>query len=53
LRTALVAKLLPRVADSRNLRLAWDYLAAGDGHSPGVDSLHFEDLDDTNIWELV
>jgi retron-type reverse transcriptase len=45
-----VAKLLPRTADSRNLRPAWDYLAHGDGQAAG---LRFNDLDDAEVWNLV
>jgi retron-type reverse transcriptase len=47
-----VAKLLPRAADSRNLRLAWGYLAAEGGQAPGLDGLRF-DLEDHEVWQLV
>jgi retron-type reverse transcriptase len=47
-----IPKLLPRTADSRNLRLAWDSLAAGDGQAPGVDGLGFHDLEDHDVWGL-
>ena len=47
-----VAKLLPRAADSRNLRTAWGYLAAEGGQAPGLDGLRF-DLEDHEVWQLV
>jgi retron-type reverse transcriptase len=51
-RRDFVAKLLPRTADSRNLRLAWDHLAAEGGQAPGLDGLRF-DLEDHEVWQLV
>jgi retron-type reverse transcriptase len=47
-----VAKLSPRTADSRNLRVAWDHLASGDGQAPGIDGLRFDELEDAEIWNL-
>jgi retron-type reverse transcriptase len=43
-------QLLPRVADPRNLRAAWDYLARKGGQAPGLDHLRLDDLDDHEIW---
>jgi len=51
-RTALLARLLERAADPRNLRLAWDWCAQG-GQSPGTDGLHFDDLEGHEVWDLV
>jgi RNA-directed DNA polymerase len=48
-----VAKLLPRAADSRNLRTAWGYLAAEGGQAPGPDGLRFDELEDHEVWRLV
>jgi RNA-directed DNA polymerase len=50
---AFVTKLLPRAADSRNLRLAWGYLAAEGGQAPGRDGLRFDELEDHEVWRLV
>jgi group II intron reverse transcriptase/maturase len=52
-RKAFVAKLLSRTADSRNLRIAWDELASGDGQAPGLDGLRFDDLETHDVWGLV
>jgi len=52
-RQAFVARLLTRTADSRNLRLAWDHVAASDGQAPGADGLRCGDLDDAEAWDLV
>jgi retron-type reverse transcriptase len=51
-RRKFVAKLLTRTADSRNLRLAWDHLASGEGQAPGLDGLRFNDLDHHEVWDL-
>jgi retron-type reverse transcriptase len=50
---AFVAKLLPRAADSRNLRLAWGYLAAEGGQAPGLDGVRFNDLEPHETWGLI
>jgi hypothetical protein len=50
---AFFSRLLQRTADSRSLRLAWDYLASGDGQAPGIDRLRFHDLEDHEIWSLI
>jgi RNA-directed DNA polymerase len=50
---AFAAKLLPRAADSRNLRTAWGYLAAEGGQAPGPDGLRFDELEDHEVWRLV
>jgi RNA-directed DNA polymerase len=50
---AFAPRLLPRAADSRNLRTAWDYLAAEGGQAPGPDGLRFDELEDHEVWRLV
>jgi ribonuclease HI/retron-type reverse transcriptase len=45
--------LLPWAVDTRNLLVAWDYLASGDGDAPGVDGLTFSDFDSTMKWEYL
>jgi RNA-directed DNA polymerase len=50
---AFARKLLPRAADSRNLRTAWGYLAAEGGQAPGLDGLRFDDLEEHETWRLV
>jgi retron-type reverse transcriptase len=45
--------LLKRTADPRNLKCAWDYLAAGDGHSPGSDGMRYDDLDLSETWDMI
>ena len=52
-RSTFLATLLSRTADTRNLRGAWDYLASKGGQAPGPDGLHYEDLDDREIWTLL
>src|SRR5262249_2455590 len=42
---------LPRIADERTLRAAWAYLSAHGGQAPGPDNLHYDDLDDSFIWQ--
>lgn len=34
MKKTFIDKLLQRTADTRNFRLAWDYLADGDGQAP-------------------
>jgi hypothetical protein len=52
-RRDFVAKLLPRAADSRNLRLAFGYLAAEGSQAPGPDLLRFDQLEEHEVWQLV
>ena len=52
-RTSFFATLLKRTADTRNLRMAWDYLASNGGQAPGPDGLHYDDLDDRDVWKLL
>jgi hypothetical protein len=47
-----VNELLDRTADTRNLRLAWDYLTAYGGQAPGRDGLHYDDLGERDAWTL-
>ena len=52
-RTSFFATLLKRTADTRNLRMAWDYLTRHGGQAPGPDGLHYDDLDDREVWKLL
>jgi retron-type reverse transcriptase len=52
-RRKFVARLLSRTADSRNLRIAWDHLASGEGQAPGLDGIRFTDLETHEVWDLV
>jgi retron-type reverse transcriptase len=51
-RNALDNVLLERVADSRTLRLAIDYLASDGGSAPGPNDQRLDELDGTARWEL-
>ncbi|MFI5378538.1 MAG: reverse transcriptase domain-containing protein [Tepidisphaerales bacterium] len=44
-------RLLPRIADTRVLRAAWDWLARRRS-SPGPDGVCFSDFDDSGAWFL-
>lgn len=46
-------QLLQRIADTRNLRLAWDYLAVHGGQAPGPNGLRYDDLEGGEVWDLV
>lgn len=46
-------QLLNRIADTRNLRVAWDHLAQYGGPTPGPNGLHYTDLEGDEIWELM
>jgi retron-type reverse transcriptase len=48
-----VNQLLPRTADPRNLRPAWDWIAHNGGQAPGADGLRSDDLDDTDVWPFL
>jgi retron-type reverse transcriptase len=50
---SFVTKLLPRTADPRNLRLAWDWIACNGGQAPGADGLRFNDLDEPDVWPFL
>jgi len=45
--------LLEYIADTRNLRCAWDYLAGVGGETPGLNCLRYKDLDDAEVWDLL
>jgi RNA-directed DNA polymerase len=47
------AVLFLRTADLRNLRLAWDYLFRNGGQAPGLDGLHYHDLSEPEVWNLL
>jgi retron-type reverse transcriptase len=52
-RKKFLTTLLSRTADTRNLRVAWNYLASHGGQAPGHDGLHYDDLDNRKIWALL
>ncbi len=45
--------IFTRTADTRNLRLAWDYLSRYGGQAPGPDGLHYDDLGHHETWDLL
>ncbi len=48
---ALGPNLLDWIADARNLRLAWDYLAHNGGQAPGPNGRRFSDIENQETWE--
>ena len=46
-------KLIRRVADTRNLRLAWNYLASHGGEAAGPDEQTYADFDRDAVWDLL
>jgi retron-type reverse transcriptase len=50
---AFVNQLLSRTADSRNLRLAWNWIANNGGQALGADGLRFDDLDNADVWPFL
>jgi ribonuclease HI len=46
-------QILDRIADPRNLRVAWDWLADGGGEAPGPNGLRFADIDQRDIWPIL
>jgi retron-type reverse transcriptase len=52
-REAFLARLLPRTADTRNLRLAWEHVAGSGGQAPGLDGLRPDDLEEHEAWDLL
>ncbi|HEY7153226.1 MAG TPA: reverse transcriptase domain-containing protein [Gemmataceae bacterium] len=52
-KNSFVMNLLPRMADPRNLRLAWDWISYNGGQAPGADGLCFDDLDEPDVWPLL
>jgi group II intron reverse transcriptase/maturase len=50
---SLGAHLLGWIADARNLRLAWDYLAHNGGQAPGPSRRRFADFENQETWEYV
>src|SRR5262245_20442502 len=49
-RDRVVRKLLARVADPRNLFLAFDTLSKKGGQAPGPDGLRYDDLTNSEVW---
>ncbi|HEY7423471.1 MAG TPA: reverse transcriptase domain-containing protein [Gemmataceae bacterium] len=52
-KTNFVKNLLPRTADPRNLRLAWDGTSRNGGQAPGADGLRFDALDELDTWSFL
>jgi retron-type reverse transcriptase len=51
--TTLADDLLPWIADFRNLRCSWDYLAANGGECPGPNGLTYSDLSRPEVIVLL
>jgi len=49
----ITSDLLARIADTRNLRLAWLYLRVHGGPAPGPDGIRYGDLGTAEQWELL
>lgn len=49
----IAPRLLRRVADARNLRIAWDYLSRQGGQTPGPNGHSYDDLADPEVWSLL
>lgn len=49
----IAPQLFHWVTDERNLRAAWDYLAAHGGQSPGPNGLRYADLSKHETWGLM
>lgn len=47
------ADIVALVADTRDLRAAWDYLARYGGDSPGPDNWRYADFDDREVWSVL
>ncbi|HBO44376.1 MAG TPA: Retron-type reverse transcriptase, partial [Planctomycetaceae bacterium] len=50
---AMLPQLVDRIADSRNLRAAWDHLARHGGATPGPNGITYRDVEGSEIWELM
>ena len=48
---AIAPWLFPRIADARTLRLAWDFLAAKGGQTPGPNGHRYKEYNSAEIWE--
>lgn len=49
----IAPRLLRRVSDARNLRIAWDYLSHQGGQTPGPNGHCYDDLADSEVWSLL
>jgi len=49
----IAPQLFSWITDERNLRVAWDYLAAYGGQSPGPNGLRYADLAEHEVWSLM
>jgi retron-type reverse transcriptase len=47
------ADLFNRITDERNLRIAWDSLAARGGTAPGPNGARYENFTDLEVWHIV
>jgi retron-type reverse transcriptase len=45
--------LVKRIADTRNLRMAWGYLSRHGGAAPGPNGMTYADLELFAVWELL
>ena len=52
-REAFLAGVFEWAVDTRNLYFAWQWLKAGDGHSPGSDELTYSDIPEPLTWEFL
>ena len=50
---AIAPQLFSWITDERNLRAAWNYLAAYGGQSPGPNGLRYADLSEYETWSLL
>ncbi|HBO42662.1 MAG TPA: Retron-type reverse transcriptase, partial [Planctomycetaceae bacterium] len=50
---AMLPQLVDRIADSRNLRIAWGHLARHGGATPGPNGVTYRDVEGPEIWELM
>jgi len=46
-------QIVDRIADPRNLRVAWDRLASVGGEAPGPNGIRFDDIDQSDIWPIL
>jgi hypothetical protein len=45
--------MLNRIADERNLKIAWDHLARYGGQAPGPNGHRFGDYANHEVWSLL
>ncbi len=49
----IARRLLPRIADTRNLALAWEHLRQHGGEAPGPDRRTYHDYGEREVWPLL